>query len=89
MTKKFALILIFFSQVSEDFKQIHGPVLDNDLQTPLQKEPMLRVFLSYVSDDFKTKIEIVKKRIKFCHKIFLEFKNIFEHTFRTILRRKK
>ena len=44
-----------------------GPVLDNDLQTPSpQKEPMIRYFLAYVSDDFKTKKKCIKeiKKIK-------------------------
>ena len=57
-----------------------GFFLVNDLQTPLpQKEPMVRFFLAYGSDDFKMKKNVLRKKNLWWHFFFLfpDFKNIF------------
>ena len=62
----------------------------NDLQTPPSKRADSKIFLAYVSDDFKTKKMFVKKKIIFIFVInlFFRFQKYFSsiYIFQTIPR---
>ena len=94
------MVRFFLAYVSDDFKTKKMFVKKKKYESffcyKMYFSDFKNIFQAYISDDFKTKKNCKEKKFekKLCHKKKINFffqisKIFFEHTFQTILRRKK